>query len=184
MGPKKAPKEITVGETTVADVDTDKKKPKRVQKPKENTTSKDVLTSESSNIKFNNMKKKLIELTDESTKLHNQLDEVDKNMHALCKDMMKELEIAQSNTNNKNDNNTNSIDNHSPGSSKTTHNKPDSDSSKESDNDTNDEESDSKTKVTKVTKGKTTKTPPAKTSRAKGKIITVPVLPSDESDTD
>ena len=188
MAPKKATKEIKVQDTETPEVDTSKKAPpKRVRKPKEEKQKDIVVSSEGSNIKLNNIKKKLAEYTEKSESLHAQLEELDLVRQAILKEMTEELEA---NINNKlDDKNTFILDKPSTSVTKMSNIKFDSDDSsndkESSENDTNsDDDSDSKTKVTK--KGKNIKQPnqaPAK-SRAKAKVTSVPVLQHDESDSD
>jgi hypothetical protein len=194
MAPKKAPatKEIKVQEPETTE-DTGKKvPPKRVRKPKEETTNKDVVLPSDIN-KLSIIKNKLIELTEQSELLNTQLEDINTERQKLCETLMKELELLELNTINKDNKNTFTLDKPSSSGNKTSNIKIDSDSSNDkesSDNDTNSENSDTKTKVTKVTKSKNNKSQsnikpaPAKTSRAKPKITTVPVLQSDDSDSD
>jgi hypothetical protein len=189
MGPKKAPAKAP--ETEVPDVETTKKAPpKRVRKPKEEKQIKEIVISSDSNIKLNNIKKKLAEYTEKSESLNAQLEELDLVRQAILKEMTEELEA---NANNKlDDKNTFILDKPSTSETKTPNIKIDSsDSSNDkesSENDTNsDDDTDAKPKTTK-NKSKNIKAQPAKAqpakSRAKGKITSVPVLQHDESDSD
>lgn len=190
MAPKKATKEIKVQDTETPEVDTSKKAPpKRVRKPKEEKEIETniVVSSESSDNKLENFKKRLTEYAKQHEKLQAELEKLDISKQALLEEMTKELEV---NINSKITNkNSFTLDKPSTSGTKTSNIKMDSDDSsndkESSENDTNsDDDSDSKTKVTK--KGKNIKQPnkaPAK-SRAKAKVTSVPVLQHDESDSD
>ena len=187
MGPKKAPAKAP--ETEVPDVEATKKAPpKRVRKPKEEKQIKNTVISSDSNIKLNNIKKKLAEYTEKSESLHAQLEELDLVRQAILQEMTEELEA---NINNKlDDKNTFTLDKPSTSGTKTSNIKIESSESsndkESSENDTNSDD-DSDVKPTK-NKGKNIKSQPAKAqpakSRAKGKITSVPVLQHDESDSD
>ena len=188
MAPKKAPatKEIKVQEPETPEDTGKKAPPKRVRKPKEDT-NKDVVLSD--NIKLSMIKKEFIELTEQSEELTTKLEALNTKRQMLC-DQLLGL-FSSEPTTLKDDKNTFILDKPSSSGSKTSNIKVESDSSNDkesSDNDTNsDEEIDTKAKPTKGKNGKSQpniKSAPVKTSRAKPKTTPVPVLESDESDSD